>query len=92
VTELRAAGVPAELVVEADRGGFAAGFLDDPVNHQLGRVVSYQWGERGRVDQPCFPPRFGPAPRPRARPGIPGLGEHTAEVLESLGNGPQPRR
>jgi len=84
VTELRAAGVPAEPVVEADRSGFAAGFLDDPVNHQLGRVVSYHWGDRGRVDQPCFPPRFGPAPRPRARPGIPGLGEHTAEVLELL--------
>ncbi len=53
VTELRAAGVPAEPVVEADRSGFAAGFLDDPVNHQLGRVVSYYWGDRGRVDQPC---------------------------------------
>jgi crotonobetainyl-CoA:carnitine CoA-transferase CaiB-like acyl-CoA transferase len=84
VTALRAAGVPVEPVVEADRSAFAAGFLDDPVNHQLGRVVSYHWGDRGRVDQPCFPPRFGPAPRPRARAGLPGLGEHTAEVLQSL--------
>jgi crotonobetainyl-CoA:carnitine CoA-transferase CaiB-like acyl-CoA transferase len=84
VTALRAAGVPVEPVVEADRSAFAAGFLDDPVNHQLGRVVSYHWGDRGRVDQPCFPPRFGPGPRPRARAGLPGLGEHTAEVLQSL--------
>jgi len=85
VTALRAAGVPVEPVAEADRGEFAAGFVDDPVNRQLGRVVSYHWGDRGRVDQPCFPPRFGPVPRPPARAGIPGLGEHTAEVLESLG-------
>jgi crotonobetainyl-CoA:carnitine CoA-transferase CaiB-like acyl-CoA transferase len=88
VTELRAAGVPVEPVTEADRNEFAAGFVDDPVNRQLGRVVSYRWGDRGRVDQPCFPPRPGPAPRPPARAGIPGLGEHTADVLGSLGSDP----
>lgn len=85
VADLRAAGVPVEPVGEPGRSEFAAGFVDDPVNRQLGRVVSYRWGDRGRVDQPCFPPRIGPAPRPRARAGIPGLGEHTAQVLESLG-------
>jgi crotonobetainyl-CoA:carnitine CoA-transferase CaiB-like acyl-CoA transferase len=81
VAELRAAGVPAELVAEPDREGFTAGFLDDPVGRQLGRVVSYRWGERGLVEQPCFPPRLGPAPRPPAAAGIPGLGEHTAQIL-----------
>ncbi len=85
VAELRSAGVPAELVAEPDRAEFAAGFVDDPVNRQLGRVVTYHWGERGLTAQPCFPPRVGPAPRPRARAGIPGLGEHTAEMLELVG-------
>ena len=90
VAELRAAGVPAELVAEPDREGFASGFLDDPVNRQLGRVVSYQWGDRGLTEQPCFPPRTGPAPPPRARAAIPGLGEHTAEVLNLLAGTDQP--
>ncbi|MGW1029454.1 CoA transferase [Streptomyces sp. NPDC002577] len=85
VSELRAAGVPVEPVVEADRTAFAAGFVDDPVSHRLDRVVSHRWGSRGRVDQPCFPPRLGPAPRPPAPSDIPGLGEHTAQVLEVLG-------
>jgi crotonobetainyl-CoA:carnitine CoA-transferase CaiB-like acyl-CoA transferase len=82
VAELHSAEVPAELVAEPDRAAFAAGFVDDPVNRQLGRVVTYRWGERGLVSQPCFPPRLGPAPRPPARAGIPELGEHTAEMLE----------
>jgi crotonobetainyl-CoA:carnitine CoA-transferase CaiB-like acyl-CoA transferase len=85
VAKLRAAGVPAEPVVEADRSEFAAGFLDDPVNRQLGRVVTHHWGHLGRVDQPWFPPRLGPAPRPPVRTGVPGLGEHTVQVLDSLG-------
>ena len=85
VAELCAGGVPAEPVVEADRSEFAAAFLDDPVNCQLGRVVSHHWGDLGRIDQPCFPPRLGPAPRPPVRAGVPGLGEHTAEVLGSVG-------
>jgi crotonobetainyl-CoA:carnitine CoA-transferase CaiB-like acyl-CoA transferase len=51
----------------------------------LGRVVTYQWGDLGQVEQPCFPPRTGPgAPAPGAA-GIAGLGEHTAEVLELVG-------
>jgi crotonobetainyl-CoA:carnitine CoA-transferase CaiB-like acyl-CoA transferase len=85
VAELRSAGVPAEPVAEPDRAAYAAGFVDDPVNRQLGRVASHHWGERGLTDQPCFPPRFGPAARPRARPSIPGLGEHTQEVLRLVG-------
>jgi crotonobetainyl-CoA:carnitine CoA-transferase CaiB-like acyl-CoA transferase len=85
VAELRAAGVPVEPVATPDRTGFASGFTDDPVNRQLGRVVSYHWGARGQVDQPRFPPRLGPRPRPRAMAGIPELGEHTAEFLDTLG-------
>lgn len=91
LSALRAAGVPVEPVVAADRTAFAAGFVDDPVNRQLGRVVSYRWGDRGRVDQPCFPPRLGPLPRPGAGAFIAGLGEHTAEVLAAVGFGADDR-
>jgi len=85
VAELRQAGVPVEPAVEQDRVGFIAGILDDPVNRQLGRVVQFPWGARGLVEQPGLALRFGPAPRPASRRSIPGLGEHTSEVLASVG-------
>jgi len=85
VAALRQAGIPVEPVNEADRSGFTAGFVDDPVNQQLGRVVRYRWGDRGEVRQPVFPPRFGPVPKPGARAGIAALGEHTHEVLQEVG-------
>jgi crotonobetainyl-CoA:carnitine CoA-transferase CaiB-like acyl-CoA transferase len=85
VDALGAVGVPVELVREVDRPGFTASFVDDPVNRQLGRVVSYRWGERGDVVQPSFPPRLGPTPRPGARPGIAALGEHSHAVLREIG-------
>ncbi len=85
VSVLRQAGVPVELVVEKDRAGFIAGILDDPVNRQLGRVVRFPWGARGLVEQPGLALRFGPTPRPASRRSIPGLGEHTVEVLASVG-------
>jgi crotonobetainyl-CoA:carnitine CoA-transferase CaiB-like acyl-CoA transferase len=81
VAALHAARVPAELVATPDRAGFAAGFTEDPVAVQRGRVVSYEWGEHGMTRQPCFPPALGPVPRPPAMSGIPGLGEHTEEFL-----------
>jgi crotonobetainyl-CoA:carnitine CoA-transferase CaiB-like acyl-CoA transferase len=90
--ELHAAGVPVEPVAEVDRTEFAARFLDDPVNREMGRVVTHHWGDRGRVEQPRFPPRLGPAPLPGAWAGIPGLGEHTTEMLESLGFDREQRR
>jgi len=79
------AGVPAEVVPRADRSTFTAGFVDDPVNLQLGRVATYEWGPRGHVTQPTFPPRVGPEPRPGARARVAAIGEHTSEVLEHLG-------
>ena len=85
VRELRAAGVPAEPVDNADRTEYSARFLDDPVNRELGRVVTYQWSERGQVEQPRFPPRIGPGAPPPGPAGIAALGQHTAEVLEFLG-------
>jgi crotonobetainyl-CoA:carnitine CoA-transferase CaiB-like acyl-CoA transferase len=85
VAALRAADLPAERVAETSRRDFADAFLDDPVNRQLGRVVAYPWGDRGVLEQPAFPVRFGPAPRPSAIARIPRLGEHTHVLLESLG-------
>ncbi len=85
VAALRAADVPVEPVADADRTAFVSGFVDDPVNRQLGRVVSYPWGERGLLEQPGFALRLGPAPRPAAPAHIPTLGQHTDEFLESLG-------
>jgi crotonobetainyl-CoA:carnitine CoA-transferase CaiB-like acyl-CoA transferase len=85
VAALREAGVPVEPIVEVNRVGFIGGILDDPVNQQLGRVVRFGWEARGLLEQTGFPLRFGPAPRPTTRCAIPGLGEHTAEVLTSVG-------
>ena len=85
VDVLAAAGLPVEPVPERDRSGFTDSFVDDPLNRQLGRVVSYRWGDRGEVVQPRFPPRLGPTPQPGARPGIAGLGEHTHQILEDIG-------
>jgi crotonobetainyl-CoA:carnitine CoA-transferase CaiB-like acyl-CoA transferase len=91
VAELAAGGVPVETVAEDDRRGFIARILDDPVNLQLKRVVTYSWGDRGTLEQPGFPLRFGPAPRPEARSHIPGLGEHSEEILAGLGFDPEQR-
>jgi crotonobetainyl-CoA:carnitine CoA-transferase CaiB-like acyl-CoA transferase len=66
VAALRAEGVPVEPVATPGREGFAAGFTDDPVNRQLGRVVGYRWGDHGAVRQPSFPPRIGPGTPPPA--------------------------
>ena len=85
VARLRVAGIPAELVAEVDRGGFISRLVDDPVNHQFGRVVRYEWGARGLLEQVAFPIRFGPHARSPERAAIPGLGEHTAEVLTEVG-------
>jgi crotonobetainyl-CoA:carnitine CoA-transferase CaiB-like acyl-CoA transferase len=85
VAELQAAEVPAELVAEDERGAFIARIFDDPVNRRLGRVVSFEWGPRGTLEQPAFPVRLGPAPRPTAPAMIADLGQHTDEVLGALG-------
>ena len=85
VALLREAQVPVEPAVEKDRVAFIAGILDDPVNRQLGGVVRFDWGARGLVEEPELPLRFGPAPRAASRRSIPGLGEHTPEVLALVG-------
>ena len=70
VAALRSADVPVEPVAEVDRTGFISGFLDDPVNRQLGRVVTLAYGERG-------PARAAGVPAPaRARAARRGTGGH----------------
>jgi crotonobetainyl-CoA:carnitine CoA-transferase CaiB-like acyl-CoA transferase len=87
IAALRDADVPVEPVAQMTRSEFVDAFLDDPVNRQLGRVVAYQWGDRGLLEQPALPVRFGPAPRPHAPTRIPALGEHTEELFAALGVG-----
>lgn len=55
------------------------------MDRELGRTVAFDWGARGLTEQPGFALRLGPEPRPAVRVAIPGLGEHTAEVLEAAG-------
>lgn len=85
VARLRAADVPAEVVVEMDRDRFRRGILDDPVNRQLGRVVTYETADWGRFEQIGPLLRCGPDGGTGPRLGLPGVGEHTVEVLTELG-------
>ncbi len=91
VRELRAADVPVEPVDNADRTEYCDRFLSDPVNQELGRVVTYQWGDLGQVEQPRFPPRGGPLTQAPGASGLAGLGEHTDQLLELVGYDPAER-
>jgi crotonobetainyl-CoA:carnitine CoA-transferase CaiB-like acyl-CoA transferase len=51
VGRLQAAGLLAELIAPLDRDGFRRVILDDPVNRQLGQVVSYETADWGRFEQ-----------------------------------------
>jgi crotonobetainyl-CoA:carnitine CoA-transferase CaiB-like acyl-CoA transferase len=94
VGRLRGLGLLAELIEPLDRDGFRRAILGDPVNRQLGRVVSYETADWGHFEQ------IGPLLRcePAAAKGtgeagggprlmLPGIGEHTVEVLTELGLG-----
>jgi crotonobetainyl-CoA:carnitine CoA-transferase CaiB-like acyl-CoA transferase len=85
VARLRGLGLLAELIEPVNRDAFRRGILDDPVNRQLGRVVSYEtadWGQFGQIGRLL---RCGPAAGGELRLMLPGIGEHTAEVLAELG-------
>jgi crotonobetainyl-CoA:carnitine CoA-transferase CaiB-like acyl-CoA transferase len=85
VTRLRAAGSLAELIEAADRDAFRRKILDDPVNRELGRVVTYDTADWGRFEQIGPLVRYGPAAGAGPRLMLPRVGEHTVEVLAELG-------
>jgi len=82
---LRALGLLAELIEPLDRDGFRRAVLDDPVNRQLGRVVSYPTADWGRFEQIGPLLRCGPEDLTGPRLLLPGVGEHTVEILGELG-------
>ncbi|QFG20311.1 CoA transferase [Actinomadura sp. WMMB 499] len=87
VARLRDLGIPAEPVEPLDRDAFRRAILDDPVNRDLGRVVEYRTAEWGRFEQIGPLLRRGPGPAPGPRLMLPGIGEHSVEVLTELGFG-----
>ncbi len=89
VARLRAAGLPAEAVLEMDRDTFRRAILDDPVNRQLGRVADYPTGDWGHFEQIGPLLRCGPGPTGRPVMALPGIGEHSAGVLADLGFAPE---
>jgi crotonobetainyl-CoA:carnitine CoA-transferase CaiB-like acyl-CoA transferase len=78
-------GLLAEFIEPLERDGFRRGVLDDPVNRQLGRVVSYQTADWGRFEQVGPLLRCGPEVGRGPRLMLPGIGEHTVEILAELG-------
>jgi crotonobetainyl-CoA:carnitine CoA-transferase CaiB-like acyl-CoA transferase len=82
---LRALGLLAELIEPLDRDGFRRAVLDDPVNRQLGRVVSYPTADWGQFEQIGPLLRRGPEDPGRPHLMLPGVGEHTVEILGELG-------
>jgi crotonobetainyl-CoA:carnitine CoA-transferase CaiB-like acyl-CoA transferase len=79
---LDAAARQAETVLEE---AFATAVLDDPVNRQLGRVVSFPTADWGRFEQIGPLLRCGPEDFAGPRLMLPGVGEHTVEILGELG-------
>jgi crotonobetainyl-CoA:carnitine CoA-transferase CaiB-like acyl-CoA transferase len=78
-----------ELLVAAvepmSRDDFRRSILDDPVNRQLGRVASFQTSEWGRFEQIGPLLRSGPSEAAGPPLVLPGVGEHTRDVLGELG-------
>ncbi|SHM65328.1 CaiB/BaiF CoA-transferase family protein [Cryptosporangium aurantiacum] len=82
---VRSLGAFAEPVAPLDRDGFRRGVLDDPVNRRLGRAIEYSTHDWGRFEQVGPLLRFGPDAGRGPRLILPGVGEHTVEVLTELG-------
>ncbi len=82
---LRPLGVLAEVVEDIDRDAFRRRILDDPVNRELGRAVTYETADWGTFEQ--IGPLLRCGPDVGGGPGLylPGVGEHTRSVLADLG-------
>jgi crotonobetainyl-CoA:carnitine CoA-transferase CaiB-like acyl-CoA transferase len=88
IARLRAAGLLAEPAPALTRDEFRRGVLDDPVNRQLGRVASYEVADWGHFEQIGPLPRYGAPPEAGPPMMLPGVGEHTVEILTELGARP----
>jgi len=88
VDRLRDEGALAEAVDDVSRDAFRRGILDDPVNRELGRAVAYETADWGHFEQigPLF--RCGPDVDGGPSLNLPGVGEHSVEVLDHLGIAP----
>jgi crotonobetainyl-CoA:carnitine CoA-transferase CaiB-like acyl-CoA transferase len=80
-----AANVPAELAPALTRDEFRRGILDDPTNKAGGRVVQYETAEWGRFEQlgPLLRNALDAPTGPDLE--LPGIGEHSVELLAELG-------
>jgi crotonobetainyl-CoA:carnitine CoA-transferase CaiB-like acyl-CoA transferase len=92
IARLREAALPVEPVAILTRDGFRRGILDDPDNRATGRVVEYETRDWGHFEQlgpllHCALEQHGRPRDPQAGPAllIPGVGEHSVEVLTELG-------
>ena len=81
---LRSLGLLAEVVDDLDRDRFRRRILDDPVNRQLGRAVTYETDDWGRFEQIGPLLRCDPDVDGGPRLHLPGVGEHTVEVMTDL--------
>jgi len=85
---LRALGVLAEAVDDVSRDAFRRRILEDRVNRDLGRAVAYETADWGRFEQIGPLLRWGPDAGGGPALHLPGVGEHTVEVLAELGLAP----
>ena len=87
IDRLRGTGALVEPIEAMDRDAFRRGILDDPVNRELGRVIAYETADWGHFEQIGPLLRRGPVPDGAPQAMLPGIGEHTVEVLSELGFG-----
>jgi crotonobetainyl-CoA:carnitine CoA-transferase CaiB-like acyl-CoA transferase len=85
VARLRALGLLVEPIEAMDRNAFRQGILDDPLNRQLGRVASYETVDWGHFEQIGRLIRWETPPQREGPDMLPGIGEHTVDVLRELG-------
>jgi crotonobetainyl-CoA:carnitine CoA-transferase CaiB-like acyl-CoA transferase len=85
IKRLRTANVLVEAAPVLTRDEFRRGILDDPANRSRGRVVEYETPEWGHFEQlgPLIRNALGTPTGPELE--IPGVGEHSVEVLRELG-------